>query len=265
MGAEHELGRQVVGVHVGGSRRHLAPADHAQERQVDADEQHDHQQGAQEDGARDVSSGVAHLLADVTNVVIAEVGVHGQDHGPAQGGIEVGGQGCTGKFEGDLRVEACRALHENPTDHREHTEPDRESQPFQAGHAAVQQCQDQDADADGDEPAGAERQGQLAVPRQGDGARPGFVERAIGGMEAVGEDGDGDEPGAEFQRPADEELPDEEERRQPAPAAPAVGFEEVQVRPTGAGKRCAEFAPDQAVHEHQGARADPAKQGKRPR
>ena len=86
-----------------------------------------------------------------------------------------------------------------------------------------------------------------------------------GGVEGVGEHGDGDEARADFQRAADEELPDEQERHQPAPAAPAVGFEQVEVRSAGAGEHRAEFAPDQAVHEDQAAGDDPAEQGERPR
>src|SRR5207237_3327064 len=44
--------------------------------------------------------------------------------------------------------------------------------------------------------------------------------------EIVGELRDGDETGADLQRAADEELPDEQERHQPAPALLAVGFQQ---------------------------------------
>ena len=85
--------------------------------------------------------------------------------------------------------------------------------------------------------------------------------RAKPGLRSCAELRHGDQPRGNLERPADEELPDEQERHQPAPAIGAVAFEQIEVGPAGAGHGGRQLAPDQAVQEDQDARRQPAQQG----
>jgi hypothetical protein len=64
---------------------------------------------------------------------------------------------------------------------------------------------------------------------------------------------------------AEQELPDEQERHEPAPAFPAECFEQVEVRAARAGQGRAQLAPDEAVRQDQGAGCEPGEHGVRPR
>ncbi len=77
--------------------------------------------------------------------------------------------------------------------------------------------------------------------------------------------GHGDQARGQFQRPAQQELPDEEKGEKPAPPFLAEAFEQVTVRASRAGKHRGQFAPDQAVHKHEQAGSQPAQKSIRPR
>ena len=83
------LGRQAVLVKFLLTRRHVVPRHDAEHRQVQAAEQHDDQRGAEENGPRDRLARVAHLVTDIADVVISQIGIHRQDHRLAETSGEV--------------------------------------------------------------------------------------------------------------------------------------------------------------------------------
>ncbi len=76
--------------------------------------------------------------------------------------------------------------------------------------------------------------------------------------------GEADVARGNLERPAEDELPDEEERDQSAEALAAIGLAEVHVTAAGARHRRAELAPDQAVGDRDEHRHEPAEQRLRP-
>ena len=68
---------------------------------------------------------------------------------------------------------------------------------------------------------------------------------------------------SDFERPAEDELPDEEKRDQPAEALASVGLAKVDVAAAGTRHRGAELAPDQAVGNGDEHRHEPSEHGLR--
>src|SRR5579871_85542 len=94
---------------------------------------------------------------------------------------------------------------------------------------------------------------------------PVLVEVRKPGAQRVRELRDGDEAGGQFKRSADQELPNKQKSHQPAPALPAITFEQVQVGASGTGQGRAQFAPNHAIDQDKSARSQPTEQGIGPR
>src|SRR4051812_3275305 len=84
------------------------------------------------------------------------------------------------------------------------------------------------------------------------------VERIERRADSRGELRDSDESGANFQRPAQQELPDKQEGHEPTPFGAAIALEQVEIASPRAGQGCTKLAPDQAIAEHDPARDQPA-------
>src|SRR5262249_47354034 len=120
---------------------------------------------------------------------------------------------------------------QDPADGQQDAAPEGDGQPPQGGDAAVQECNEDDAQQGAGQPERphGERQGfPLPLPQPAP-PRPLPVELRAAGVQGAGDLGDGYERGGNFQRPAEHELPDEEEGHQPPPAVAAVALQQVQV------------------------------------
>ena len=188
---------------------------------------------ADQDRARDHPARVPHLVADVGHVVVAQVVV---DADPRR--------------RAEAEEEARRRTRSAPGGHVERDAPGRSASRRSTITAAVvssvpiqrltvslpiesmrryssAMLTSADDDRDGDGAALRQRRPDVAeVPREADVA------------------------GGNLQRPAQDELPDEEERNQATPALPAEALAQVAVRPARPGHRRAQLAPDQAVGDH---------------
>ena len=72
-----------------------------------------------------------------------------------------------------------------------------------------------------------------------------------------------DHPGCDFQRPAQNELPDEKKSHQAAPSLMAVGLAKKMVAAAGAWQRRPQFAPYQTVGNYDERPRQPAQHGLR--
>ena len=141
MDAAHEFGGEAVVVGVRGDFR---PADGAEHGQVQADEQDANDQRAPDDRPRDRAARIADLVADVADVVIAEVGIDREDHRRPELPREVGRprRRRSGKVEGDRRVEPRPAFHEDPGDREHHADPKGDREPAERRDLAEEQQHD---------------------------------------------------------------------------------------------------------------------------
>ena len=147
------------------------------------------------------------------------------------------------KVERTRRVEVERAARDHRRRRQHRAEPEADGERADRLDAPIQQDDVQHADAGGDEKDVARSEVGPDIPRVA---------------------GEPDVAGRDFERAAQDELPDEEERHQPAEALAAVGLAEIPVAAARAGHRGAELAPDQAVGDRDEHRHEPPEQGLRP-
>ena len=222
----------------------LAPWDHADDRQVDGDVDDGDGEHADQDGARDDSAGVPHFVADVTDVVVAQVVVDAHARRRAETEEEPGGEveGSLWKVEGDGRVEVERAGDDHGQRREEGADPQRDRERADGIDAPVEQRDVDDADQ----------------CRQPDGARARKVRQDV--PRVVGK---ADVAGGDFERAAQDELPDEQERHQAAEPFRPEAFAQVAIGAARSRQHGAELGPDHAVSDDDDQRDQPPQQGLR--
>ena len=147
------------------------------------------------------------------------------------------------KVEGARRVEMERATGDHRRRRQHRAEPEADGERADRLDAPIQQDDVQHADAGRNEEDVARREVRPDIPRVA---------------------GEPDVARGDFEGAAEDELPDEQERHQPAEALAAVGLAEIHVAAAGTGHRGAELAPDQAVGDRDEHRHEPPEQGLRP-
>ena len=136
------------------------------------------------------------------------------------------GEGMRRKIESPPRVEVQEPGGDDPCDGSEHSDPQHDGQPGHALDAAIEQRHREDTD-------GAGRQAHL----------PG----AHAATEVAQVLREADVAGGDLERPAEQELPDEQERQQGAEARAAESFAQVEVAAALARQRGGELGPYEAV------------------
>ena len=231
----HELRDHVLRV------EHLPPGDHAEEREVEQEVPHRAPEDREEDRARDHARRVPDLVADVADVVVAQVVVD-RDEGRAaqaehEAAVEVEGPGGEVERARGVKAREAGGHHRQHRRHRPHPQRHRQA------------AEERDPPRQQDDGEQARGRAHVAAPPAGE-ARP---QIACVLPEA-------DEPGGDLERSAQHERPDEQERHEPPPAGRSVGLAEEAVAAARAGQGRAQLAPHLPVAQHDEGPHPPAQQ-----
>ena len=132
----------------GRGRHELAPRHDADDREVDAEVDHRDGGGADQDRPRDHAARVAHLVADVADVVVAEVVVDpdarrgAEPEEEAEREVERAGR----EVERDVRIEVQRARDDHGEHREQRADPERDRDRADRVDAPVEQRDVDDAD-----------------------------------------------------------------------------------------------------------------------
>ena len=240
----HEDGHDEIGVRLRLGGDELPPWHDADDREIDRQVDHRHRRRADQDGSRDDAARILHLVADVADVVVAEVVVNADPRRGAETDEKADRERerARREIERHVAVEVAHAGHHHRDrgDNRPHPQRDRD-RPNRAD-PAIQQHDVDDADGDGDADQSARRQ---AVPDVAEILRKPDV------------------AGRDLERPAQDELPDEEKSQQPSVRLAAIGLAEIAERPARRRHGRAELAPHHPVAHDDDERNDPAEHGLR--
>ena len=233
--ALHELRHHELG------GEHLPPRNHPEQREVEQEIAHRAAEDREEDRARDHLGGLPDLVADVADVVVAEVVVDRDEGGAAQAEDEpaVEGKGAGGEVERPRGIEMAQATGEDGHHRRHRSRPQRHRDPAQERDPPREQDDGEQTDARAHEAITA-----LGEP----------------GPEVAGVLAEADEPGGDLQGAAEHERPDEQEGHQPPPLRRAVGLAQETVAAPRAGKGGPQLAPHLPVAEHDERAHPPAEQ-----
>src|SRR5215510_4075791 len=174
----------------------FAPRNYADDRKVDRDVDRRDRDHADDDRARDRPSGISDLVADVADVVIAQVIVDADPRSRAESeqkpGREV--ERAWWKIESDFRIEMRRACQDYGAGREQRSDPETDGDLADMRNLTVKQRDVENADGNDDE------NGRRIFPDVPEILRKADITRS------------------DLQRPADDELPDEEESHQPPEA-----------------------------------------------
>ena len=220
-------GRRVCG------RDELAPRDNPDDGEIDGDVDQRHPENANEDGAGDDPAGIFDFVPDKADVVIAEVIVNADPCGRAQTKQEAERkfEALGRKVEGQPGIEMQRA----GDDHRARGE----QSPNPQAHRDL---------ADGGNPPVEQRDAENAQTH--DHSRTGRRKSVFGrdtGPQVVEILRKADVTRGDLQRPAQDELPDEQKRHQSSEGFAAKTVAQIDVTAARARHGRAQLAPDQRV------------------
>ena len=205
------------------------------DRQINRRDAHD----AEQDRTRDRASRILDFVADVADVVVPEVVVDADAGGSAQPDEKTDREieRARGKIEGDRAIEVRHAGEDHRCGGEEASDPERDCQRTERSDRPVQQRKVQHTHRRRDHRVLHRREGRPEIPevlRKADVAR------------------------RDLEGTAQDELPDEEKRREAAPLLAAVPLAKVDVASARSRHRRSELAPDHAIRNHDEQRNDPS-------
>src|SRR5229473_5138793 len=185
------------------------------------------------------------IISDVTNVVIAEIVVHAEAAGSAQTEEEFAGQmeSARRKIKSQLPIEVQRAGDDYRRRREQRADPEAHGDFGDGIGFSIQEPDRGEAHAGGEQVAAKRRQVRQKVAAVLD---------------------ETDEARGDFERAAENELPDEQKRHQTPKGFPPKRFAQIKIAAAGAGHRRAQFAPDHAVRDGNQHRDQPANHRLRP-
>src|SRR4030095_72520 len=188
-----------------GSGDKLSPGNDTDDRQIDQDVDDRDKNNADQDGARYDPSRILHLIADVADVIVAQIVVNADARGRAKADKKserkVKRPGW--KVERNPGVELSQPGNDYGRRGEEAADPQRDRQRPKRSDGPIQQGQVQNTDT---------RSHQRKLPRRQRGPQVAeILEKS-------------DVPRCNLERAAQNELPDEQERREPSPRLAARDF-----------------------------------------
>src|SRR6266540_1393346 len=194
----------------------FAPRNNADDRKVDRDVAHRDRDHAYDDRARDCPSGIFDFVADVADVVIAQVIVDADPRSRAESEQKPGREGerAWWKIESDFRIEMRRACQDYGAGREKRSDPKTDGDLADMLNLTVEQRDIDQADDNShgvDFDSSDRRRGLRRLPDVIHVLRESDVTRC------------------DLQRPADDELPDEEEGHQSPEALAPETFAQVNV------------------------------------
>src|SRR6266850_6006892 len=222
------------------SRRHeLAPRHDPDDREIDRHVNQRHRHRAQQDRAWNHAARILYFVADVADIVVAQVIVDADARRRAKPQEKADGEveRPRREIEREPGVEVQSAGHNHHDDRENRTDPQGQRNRGDGFYAAIQQC-------DVHEPDRGDHQHRL---RRRD-ALPDVAEVLR----------ETDISGRDFERAAQDELPDEEKPHQPAHRCGAVAVPQIAERAARSRQSGPELAPHHAVAQNDDQRDRPA-------